>query len=112
MIEKLEAGRYFGHPRGAREVAGLTFTESTYPPECAIPAHRHENAFFYLIVEGCCEEVCGRKQEYGNPPTLVFHPPVRSTPTTGMGRGDAASTSRSTSHAWNTHDSIRRPWTA
>jgi AraC family transcriptional regulator len=75
MVEKLGAGRYFGHLQGSREVAGLTFTESVYPRDCAIPAHRHEHAFFYLIVEGCCAEVCGREKYSGGPPTLVFHPP-------------------------------------
>jgi len=75
MVEKLGAGRYFGHPQGSREFAGLTFSESVYPPEFLIPAHRHEHAFFYLIVEGRCAEVCGRQEDCGGPPTLVFHPP-------------------------------------
>src|SRR5262245_10739999 len=75
MIEKLSVGRYFGHIQDSREVAGLIFSESVYPPECAIPPHRHENAFFYLVVVGCCEEVSGRKNDSGGPQTLVFHPP-------------------------------------
>jgi AraC family transcriptional regulator len=75
MIEKIGPGRYFGHHQGSREVAGLTFSESVYPPEFTIPAHCHEHAFFYLVVEGCCTEVCGRKTDSGGPPTLVFHPP-------------------------------------
>jgi AraC family transcriptional regulator len=75
MIEKLHPGRYFGHQEGSREVAGLTFSESVYPPEFTIPAHCHVHAFFYLIVEGCCTEVCGDQKATGGPPTLVFHPP-------------------------------------
>jgi AraC family transcriptional regulator len=75
MVEKLGAGRYFGQLQGSREVAGLTFSESVYPRECAIPAHRHENAFFYLVVEGCCAEVCGGERHSGGPSTLAFHPP-------------------------------------
>jgi AraC family transcriptional regulator len=67
MVEKLGAGRYFGHLQGSREVAGLTFSESVYPRDSAIPAHRHEHAFFYLIVEGCCAEVCGREKYSGGP---------------------------------------------
>src|SRR5947209_3301909 len=75
MVEKLDAGRYYGQEQGSREVAGLTFSESVYPPEFAIPAHRHEHAFFYLIIAGHCSEVSGQRDDSGGPPSLVFHPP-------------------------------------
>jgi AraC family transcriptional regulator len=75
MVEKLAPGRYYGLPGGQREVAGLTFCESAYPPDAVLPAHRHEHAFFYLVVEGRCTEDCGHSSETGGPSTLVYHPP-------------------------------------
>jgi AraC family transcriptional regulator len=75
MVEKLAPGRYYGFAGGRREVAGITFCESAYPPDAALPAHRHEHAFFYLVVEGRCTEACGRSSATGGPSTLVYHPP-------------------------------------
>jgi AraC family transcriptional regulator len=75
MVQKLSPGQYYGQARGHREVAGLTFSESVYAPNFFIPAHRHEHAFFYLVVEGHCTEVCRSDSQTGGPATLVFHPP-------------------------------------
>ena len=75
MVEKLAPGRYYGLPGGHREVAGITFCESAYPPEASLPAYRHEHAFFYLVLEGRCTEACGHSSESGGPSTLVYHPP-------------------------------------
>lgn len=75
MVEKLAPGRYYGLPGGHRQVAGITFCESTYPPEASLPAHRHEHAFFYVVVEGRCTEAHGHSSETGGPSTLVYHPP-------------------------------------
>src|SRR5262245_30430242 len=75
MVEKLAPGHYYGIAGGHREVAGIAFCESAYPPEASLPMHRHENAFFYLVVEGRCTEDRGHSSESGGPSTLVYHPP-------------------------------------
>src|SRR5258708_2125741 len=74
MTTRLPPGTFFGQSRGRFEVAGLTFAESAYAAGFDIPAHAHAHAFFYLVIEGACEETCGRRTSTCGPSTLVFHP--------------------------------------
>jgi AraC family transcriptional regulator len=67
-------GMFFGRTQGRLEVAGLSFVESMYAPGLDIPVHHHAHAFFYLVLEGRCEEVGGQKTSTCGPSTLVFHP--------------------------------------
>ncbi len=74
MTQRLTAGTFFGQARGRLEVSGLTFAESSYSAASDIPTHVHDHAFFYLVIEGACEETCGRRTSTCGPSTLVFHP--------------------------------------
>jgi AraC family transcriptional regulator len=74
MITRLPPGTFFGQSRGRFEVDGLTFSESAYAAGFDIPTHAHAHAFFYFVVEGACEETCGRRTNSYGPSTLVFHP--------------------------------------
>src|SRR5262249_41789479 len=74
MAIQLSPGTFYGKTQGQLEFAGLTFAESVYGPELQVPKHAHVHAFFYLVLEGVCEEVQGRLRTIGGPSTLVFHP--------------------------------------
>ncbi|WP_074308692.1 AraC family transcriptional regulator [Singulisphaera sp. GP187] len=74
MITRLPPGAFFGQSRGRFEVAGLTFAESAYTAGFDIPAHAHAHAFFYLVIEGTCEETARHGTSTCGPSTLVFHP--------------------------------------
>src|SRR2546425_7073192 len=43
-----------------REVAGLSLTEATHPPDLQVPPHSHEEAHFCLLLQGLYEENCGK----------------------------------------------------
>jgi AraC family transcriptional regulator len=76
MLARLSAGTFYGQTQKRCEVAGFTFVESVYTPESQLhlPLHTHENAFFYLVIEGVCEETYERRTRTVCPSTLVFHP--------------------------------------
>lgn len=74
MTIELAPGTFFGQTRGHLDVAGLVFAESLYAPGFDIPVHYHARAFFYLVLEGSCEEASGQKISTCGPSTLVFHP--------------------------------------
>jgi AraC family transcriptional regulator len=74
MTTKLAPGTFFGQTRRYLEVSGLTIAESTYEEGFDAPVHYHANAFFYLVIEGVCEESCGGETRSCGPSTLVFHP--------------------------------------
>jgi AraC family transcriptional regulator len=76
MATRLPPGRFFGQTQRTVEVSGLTFAESVYAsgPDLAIPMHAHENAFLHFLVDGVCEEICGRTVRTSVASTLAFHP--------------------------------------
>jgi AraC family transcriptional regulator len=74
MATQLAPGTFFGQMQRRLEVAGLTFGESVYAANFDIPIHDHVNAFFYFVIEGRCDETCGRETRTGGPFALVFHP--------------------------------------
>lgn len=74
MQSLLTSGAYFGEATKHRERAGLILTESAYAPGTEIPPHVHENPFFYLVLEGVCQETSGYDARIAPPATLVYHP--------------------------------------
>jgi AraC family transcriptional regulator len=57
------------------KVGGLTSWETRYAPDFRMPAHAHENAFLYLVLEGALTERCDRQTRTALPATVIFHPP-------------------------------------
>src|SRR5437764_15269818 len=94
MTIELAAGTFFGATRGRIDVNGLVFAESVYVPGADIPAHHHAHAFFYLVLEGSCEEVSGQNTTTCGPSSLVFHPVGESHANRWPGRAVGSSTSR------------------
>ena len=54
-----------------REVAGLSLTEATHPPDLQVPPHSHEEAHFCLLLQGHYEENCGKHIVVRKPSTLA-----------------------------------------
>jgi len=75
MVVKLAPGSFFGRTLRRQRVAGIIVLESVYSPELRIPAHEHAEAFFDLVLEGCCSEVHQGRARQRDRSTLAFHPP-------------------------------------
>jgi AraC-like DNA-binding protein len=74
MLKKLEPGSYFGTTERRYELGGLTLAESVFPAGLVIPRHEHTNAFFCLVVEGCCTTSRDRRTWTGRPLSLTLYP--------------------------------------
>src|SRR5712692_6047005 len=55
-----------------REIAGLSLTEATHPPDLRVPSHSHEQAHFCLLLQGLYEENCGKRILVRKPGTLAL----------------------------------------
>ncbi len=55
-----------------RDVAGLSLTEATHPPDLQVPPHSHEEAHFCLLLRGMYEENCGRHILVRKPSTIAL----------------------------------------
>src|SRR5579871_6375236 len=56
-------------------VAGMTAYEDKYCSNLTMPAHAHERAGLYFILEGSLSETCRKSQHLIEESTLVIHPP-------------------------------------
>jgi AraC family transcriptional regulator len=68
-------GSFFGSTALSRTIGGFALTESVYRPRHAVPAHEHERAFFYLVLDGSSQDTTRRRALSCAPGTLVYHPP-------------------------------------
>jgi AraC family transcriptional regulator len=55
--------------------AGLTLSETRYPPGARLPRHCHEHAYFCLVRRGTYREEYSGHQRSCDPLMLAFHPP-------------------------------------
>ena len=74
MLKKLEPGSYYGTTERRYDGGGLTVAESVFPSGLDIPRHEHTNAFYGLIVEGCCTSSLDYRSRTERPFTLRFFP--------------------------------------
>jgi AraC family transcriptional regulator len=75
MLERLSGGQFYGEVVRSQAFAGLTLTETRYPPGARLPRHCHEHAYFCFIRRGTYREEYGGRQRSCGPLTLAFHPP-------------------------------------
>jgi AraC family transcriptional regulator len=66
--------RFYGRVLRARRVAGLTLTETTYPPSAVVPSHAHDSSRLCFVLEGGFAERAGGVSKRCGPGTLLFHP--------------------------------------
>jgi len=75
VVKRLTAGQFFGELMRSQAFAGLTLTETRYPPGARLPRHCHEHAYFCLIRRGTYREEYDGRQRSCGPLMLAFHPP-------------------------------------
>ena len=71
----LVPGRFLGVTASSRTINGFTLAESVYRPRHAVPAHEHERAFFYLMLDGSSRDTTRGQVLSCVPGVLVYHPP-------------------------------------
>ena len=64
------------HTLACREIAGVVFSDTCYPPRLRQPRHAHEPGSFSLVLEGRYAETTSRQKFDCQPATLVFRPPA------------------------------------
>jgi AraC family transcriptional regulator len=55
-------------------LAGLSLTETAYPPNLRLPQHSHQSDYFCLVLQGSFTELYERGSRACGPATLIFHP--------------------------------------
>jgi AraC family transcriptional regulator len=75
MFKRLSSGQYYGELIRSHAFAGLSLSETRYPPGARLPRHCHEHAYFCLIRQGTYREEYGVRQRWCGPLMLAFHPP-------------------------------------
>lgn len=73
-IPRLNPGQYFGQTVRRCSLNGLVLVESRYAPDTRIPAHVHDGAFFYFVLEGGVDESSGAGTRQVGPGGVVYHP--------------------------------------
>ena len=71
---RLPPGRLYGQNLRTRNVAGLTLTETWYPPDFQVLRHSHELSQLCFVREGTFSEFYGRKSREVKPLTLIARP--------------------------------------
>jgi AraC family transcriptional regulator len=74
MPKKLEPGSYYGTTERRYDLGGLMLAETVYPAGLVIPPHEHANAFFCLLLEGCCSQSWYPQTWKDKPLTLTMFP--------------------------------------
>lgn len=69
------ARRLLDYHVSEREIAGFHSTETCHPPGFLIPAHFHDFASLYLVLQGGLTEFYGNKKRECRQPSVVFTPP-------------------------------------
>jgi AraC family transcriptional regulator len=74
MLKRLEPGSFYGTTKRRCDLGGLTLAETVYPSGHVIPVHEHANAFFCLLIEGCCTQSWAGRTWTARPLTLTIFP--------------------------------------
>ncbi len=74
MPVRINSTGFYGGQSASWQLAGLTLSESIYPKNLKMPAHRHEPAYFGIVLSGAYDETVERKTRHCKQLTTVFHP--------------------------------------
>jgi AraC family transcriptional regulator len=74
MPVKINSTGFYGDESGSLQLAGLTLSESIYPANLKMAVHRHEPAYFGVVLNGGYQETVERKTRHCKQLTTVFHP--------------------------------------
>ncbi|HKS43457.1 MAG TPA: hypothetical protein VJX74_22775, partial [Blastocatellia bacterium] len=71
---RINSTGFYGGESASWQLAGLTLSESIYPKNLKMTAHRHEPAYFGIVLGGAYDETVERKTRHCKQLTTVFHP--------------------------------------
>jgi AraC family transcriptional regulator len=74
MAVKLAPGAFYGETHEAREINGLIFSESVYPPNFETEMHEHSNPFLAFVLAGACLERYRHRSGICSAATLTTYP--------------------------------------
>jgi AraC family transcriptional regulator len=74
MPVRINSTGFYGGQSASWQLAGLTLSESIYPKNLKMTAHRHEPAYFGIVLGGAYDETVERKTRHCKQLTTVFHP--------------------------------------
>jgi len=74
VVQRLEAGRFYGRTLRRRSVGDLVLADVLYPASDQLPRHSHDRAYFCLIRQGVYAEQFSHRCRECSPSMLVFHP--------------------------------------
>lgn len=73
-VPLLRPGRYLGTPLGRVLLPDLALVETSYAPHLRLTRHRHERAYYCLVIAGDFAESCGGRDHEGGAWTLIARP--------------------------------------
>lgn len=74
MAVKLAPGAFYGQTEPNREINGLIFSESIYPPDFQTEMHEHANPFLAFVLAGACVERYRHRSGQCDTSTLTAYP--------------------------------------
>ena len=74
MAVKLAPGAFYGQTHENREINGLIFSESIYPPDFETEMHEHANPFLAFVLIGACLERYRHRSGLCEAATLTAYP--------------------------------------
>ena len=74
MAVKLAPGAFYGQTHESREINGLMFSESVYPPDFETEMHEHANPFLAFVLVGACLERYRHRSGLCEAATLTAYP--------------------------------------
>ena len=78
MTSKSSSSAFYGSRSTSWRLDAFTLSESLYPAKLKMPVHRHEPAYFGIVIKGAYTETVASKTRHCKQLTAVFHPPGES----------------------------------
>lgn len=69
---------FYGSESKSWQLPAFTLSESVYPAKLKMPVHRHEPAYFGIVLRGAYTETVASRTRHCKQLTTVFHPPGES----------------------------------
>ncbi|HSB12054.1 MAG TPA: AraC family transcriptional regulator [Blastocatellia bacterium] len=75
MTARRDSSAFYGSESASWQLAAFTLSESVYPAQLNMPVHRHEPAYFGIVLKGSYTETVASRTRDCKHLTTVFHPP-------------------------------------
>lgn len=78
MTARNDSSSFYGSKSASWRLPAFTLSESVYPARMKMPIHRHEPAYFGIVLTGAYTETVASRTRHCKQLTTVFHPPGES----------------------------------